>query len=153
LAADESVFVENLGLWESIRAIKQKIDTNGPYDVLLGISVSSPVITAATAWYQHEYGSVPWRCNFLFSPFSLRDNAFLATYMKKKIDFPHLIIFGTGDEYWDHVSRSLVEYDKPNVLLHSDKHRFPRDKDVRLQICKALLSFRQPVREQIKSRL
>ena len=52
--------------------------------------------------------------------------------MSKPINFPHLITYGTADEFLGHVSRSVVEYENANFMVTTDNHRIPKDLDVRI---------------------
>lgn len=145
LMVDEKTFVEYQGLEDSFASLVQKIQTDGPYDAVIGCSFSSTILTAATAWFQQNHGHVPWRFNILCCPFPVRDNAFLAKYMQKKIDFPHIIFTGSRSEFWNYEARALCEYENPQLFLHTDKHRFPRDQEAVLKICQTLLALREPV--------
>ena len=141
LESECSDFVKYKYLEKTLSMLRQKIESDGPYDCLLGISMSCLHVTALTAWYQHHHGKVPWRFNMLVSPFAVRDNEFLRKYMGTPIDFPHLITYGTADEFFGHVSRSVVEYENASLLIHTGKHRFPTEHHVRIKMCQALLAL------------
>ena len=149
LECNSSDFVRYKYLEQSLALLRQKIESDGPYDCLLGLSQSAIHVTALTAWYQHHHGKVPWRFNMLVCPLPVRDNEFIRKYMSTPIDFPHLITYGTADEFMGYVSRSVVEYENASLLLHSGTHRFPKDTGAWIKMGQALLALNGKARSRL----
>jgi len=136
---DENVWITYKYLDEALNTVKEKIESDGPYDVLLGFSQGSIIITLATAYYLGETGSVPWKFNVQFAGFPVRDNGFKEKYMQKRLCHPSLMVLGREDPFYDWALSAQYQFEAPLYIEHTENHRIPKDVPTIHRICDEIL--------------
>lgn len=139
---------EYIGLEQSIAHVDELIRNQGPFDILLGFSQGSVMITLLTMWYLKQQKPRPWKLNLLFNGY--RAYGTNAQYLfvgsdgnKMKVPAPSVHVLGQKDPLCTEGERLSTMYTpKSNLVLHHDgTHRFPtrkRNPEVYMAILRAI---------------
>ncbi|RHY38851.1 hypothetical protein DYB34_002877 [Aphanomyces astaci] len=120
------------GWGESLAYLQNVVNTQGPFDIVLGFSQGASVATLLTAHYQAKNQKIPFKAVVLVCGLCPRDGMpqhLLVEPGTTKYDLkiPSIHILGAKDDIFD-LSQDLVEAYSPlgrQVHVHSDGHRFP----------------------------
>ena len=136
---DDSVWITYKYRDEALQTLCDKIDTEGPFDVIMGFSQGSIVITMLTALYLKKHGKCPWKYNVQFAGFPVRDSGFRAEYMQEKLSHPTLLVYGRADPFFEWGITMQKQFEAPLILEHGENHRIPKDQGVIKRICEEML--------------
>ena len=124
---------------EALQRLSDKIESDGPYDVVMGFSQGSIVTTMLTALYLKKEGKCPWKYNVQFAGFPVRDNGFREEYMQQKLAHPTLLVYGRADPFYDWGITMQRQFEAPLILEHAEEHRIPKDQGVIKRVCEEML--------------
>ncbi|CAK4067268.1 unnamed protein product [Aphanomyces euteiches] len=113
--------------WEaSLEYVKDRLESNGPYDLALGFSQGAGLLTMLMAHFQDQKLPIPYKAVVLVCGFLPRAGL-PETLLAGTFEIPSVHIVGTKDSIYSQGLRLFNAYEPSSRLLfvHLDGHKFP----------------------------